>query len=818
MNIFTKITRTAIVQHLLDKGKLTGLLLVAVINMNCLFSQINGWPSSIHGSAVISSNQTWGNDRARVTSVSGTAAKTLSISNVVGSFTNGDWVIVIQMLGAGMGSNTLAEVTSVGTTTVDVTSNLVGGYTNTWPSFSFGSNDMVQIVKVSRYWDLTINSGIITCPAFDITTGTGGILPVMVGNNFIMNGGYFNAHAKGFHHHFASGGGLGIGGAGSTPAPSHIPTGSCLGSHTASVDNKSNTDYSAFSENSTGKLGENNGALTTTGKLHITTSSNGITGGMANNNQNQGTSKSGETYYWFNHSSYPNDLHLGCSGKCGNDAGKGAGGGGFGGTGGKGNNIGASFPGIPGTPGIAGSPGGSGGNSSSAGVGGGIIYLKVANSSFNFSNSHKRFYASASSGHNGGNGGNGGRGGKGGLGANGQCIGGLIQTPGGVGGYGDGGIGADGGDAGTGGCGGTIWIIKKSGGTHVTFGPYVNNAAGAGGKGGAPGYTPAYEKAERPKNYSPLLGSMLCNPGPIFTHSSEWKVCVPLRCDCDEVFRHLGVDMNGAVTTNTSGTNWAITKAGQAPVYWNQSNTLFYNKVVGTCTTKYECRMKKNSLFIDFMNKAFAQSDLQTYTGVPLNVGINKTAMFGINTQLYYGTHLVFEYNPNLDRLTDLDNVQSPYVDVDVCPYDYDKTIVLPPPGGGGGGGGGEFGPIDDEILIISTPTGGEGVDGYSQSGGDFEEELTSSPPPPLEEDHNQGVKPDGSLLNDVGTIALVNKIEIKNDPKFDIAYYLYSMDGKMMYHTKNADNFTISNVASGTYLLILTKDDIKITRKLYVH
>ena len=168
--------------------------------------------------------------------------------------------------------------------------------------------------------------------------------------------------------------------------------------------------------------------------------------------------------------------------------------------------------------------------------------------------------------------------------------------------------------------------------------------------------------------------------------------------------------------------------------------------------------------------------------------------------------------------MTDLDNVQSPYVDVDVCPYDYDKTIVLPPPGGGGGGGGGEFGPIDDEILIISTPTGGEGVDGYSQSGGDFEEELTSSPPPPLEEDHNQGVKPDGSLLNDVGTIALVNKIEIKNDPKFDIAYYLYSMDGKMMYHTKNADNFTISNVASGTYLLILTKDDIKITRKLYVH
>ncbi len=807
MNIFKRITHIAIVQHLLDNGKRTSLVLSAVISMNCLLSQINGWPSPSHGSDMINSNRTLGEVRARVTSVSGATTKTLSISNVNGSFASGDWVIVIQMLGSGMGSHTLAEVTSVGSTSVDVTTNLVGGYTNSWPTFSFGTNDRVQIVKVSTYWDLTINSGVITCPAFDFATGTGGILPVMVGNNFIMNGGYFTAHAKGFHHHFASGGGLGIGGAGSLQATSHIPFGSCAGSHSASIDKSVNN----FMENSIGKLGELDGALTATVLSDIRTSSNGNAGGLANNSQNPGTSKSGETFYWFTHSSYPNDLHLGCSGKCGSNAGKGAGGGGFGGTGGAGGSV-------AGTPGVAGSSGGSGGNSSGAGVGGGIIYLKVANSSFNFSNSNKRFYASASSGQNGGNGGNGGRGGKGGLGADGQCVGGLIQTPGGVGGYGDGGIGADGGDAGTGGCGGTIWVIKKSGGTHATFSPYVNNSAGAGGKGGAPGYTPSYEKAERPKNYSPLLGSMLCNPGPIFTHSSEWKVCVPLRCDCDEVFRHLGVDMNGAVTTSTGGTNWAITKAGQAPVYWNQSNTLFYNKVVGTCTTKYECRMKKNSLFIDFMNKAFAQSDLQTYTGVPLNVGINKTAMFGINTQLYYGTHLVFEYDPNLDRLTDLDNVQIPYVDVDVCPFDYDKTIVLPPPGGGGGGGGGEFGPIDDEILIISTPTGGEGVDGYSQSGGDFEEELTSSPPPPLEEDHNQGVKPDGSLLNEVGTIALVNKIEIKNDPKFDIAYYLYSMDGKMIYHTQNADHFTISNIASGTYLLILTKDNIKITRKLYVH
>ncbi len=810
MNIFTKITGTAIVQHLLDKGKLTGLLLVAVINMNCLFSQINGWPSSIHGSAVISSNQTWGNDRARVTSVSGTAAKTLSISNVVGSFTNGDWVIVIQMLGAGMGSHTLAEVTSVGTTTVDVTSNLVGGYTNTWPSFSFGSNDRVQIVKVSRYWDLTINSGIITCPAFDITTSTGGILPVMVGNNFIMNGGYFTAHAKGFHHHFASGGGLGIGGAGSPQAPSHIPFGSCLGSHTASVDNKTNGSYGNFGEIAFGLIGEPNGALITTGMSNLRTSQNGISGGLANNSQNPGTSKTGETYYWFSHSSYPNDLHLGCSGKCGSNAGQGAGGGGFGGAGGPGATL-------PGTQGVAGNPGEPGGNTGSAGVGGGIIYLKVANSSLNFSNSHKRFYASASSGHNGGNGGRGGRGGKGGLGADGQCNGGILHTPGGIGGYGDGGIGADGGDAGTGGCGGTIWVVKKSGGTHSTFGTYVNNAAGISGKGGAPGYTPSYEKTERPKNYSPLLGSMLCNPGPTFTHLRASTVCVPLRCDCDEVFRHLGLDMNGAVTTTTGGTNWAITKAGQAPVYWNQSNTLFYNKVVGTCTTKYECRMKKNSLFIDFMNKTFSQSNLQTYTGAPLNIGINKTAMSGINTQLYYGTHLVFEYDPNLDRLTDIDNIQNPYVDIDVCPYDYDKTNVTQSPIGGGGGGGGEIPPIDDEILIISTPTGGSGNDGISQVGGNFEEELTSSAPP-LEEDYNQGFKPDGSLLNEVGTIALVNKIEIKNDPKFDIAYYLYSMDGKMMYHTKNADNFTISNVASGTYLLILTKDNIKITRKLYVH
>lgn len=810
MNIFTRITLTAILQHLLDKGKLTGLLIAAAISTNCLFSQINGWPSPSHGSDIINSSKTWGDVRARVTSVSGTTTKSLSISNVVGSFTNGDWVIVIQMLGTGMGKHTLAEVTTVGSTTVDVTSNLVGGYTNTWPSFSFGTNSRVQIVKVSRYWDLTINSGIITCPAFDFTTGTGGILPVMVGNNFIMNGGYFSVHAKGFHHHFASSGGLGIGGSGSNPAPSYIPVGSCAGSHTASVDNNTNTGYSTFGENSTGLLGEPNGALTTTGSQFIKTSFNGNAGGLANNSQNPGTSTLGETYYWFGHSSYPNDLHLGCSGRCGSHGGKGAGGGGFGGTGGSG-----AF--FSGNPGVAGSPGGSGGNSSGAGVGGGIFYLKVANSSLNFSNSNKRFYASASSGRNGGNGGNGGRGGKGGIGGNGDCVSGKIQTPGGVGGYGDGGIGADGGDAGTGGCGGTIWVIKKSGGTHANFSPYVNNSAGAGGKGGAPGYTPSYEKAERPKNYSPLLGNMPCNPGRTFTHTPEWKVCVPVRCDCDEVFRHLGVEMNGAVVTTTGGINWAITKAGQAPVYWNQSNTLFYNKVVGTCTTKYECRMKKNSLFIDFMNKMFAQSDLQTYTGAPLNVGINSTAMSGINTQLYYGTHLLYEYDPNLDRLTDLDNIQNPYVDVDVCPFDYDKTNVNQPPSSGGGGAG-EFGPIDDEILIISTPTGGEGVDGDSQVDGDFAEELTSSSPPPLEDDHNQGFKPDGGLLTEVGTIALANKIEIKNDPKLDIDYYLYNMDGKMIYHAKNTENFTIPNIASGVYLLILTKDNIKDSRKLYVH
>ncbi len=813
MNIITRINCSLIVQNLLDKGKQTGLLFAVAFINNCLFSQINGWPSFIHGSAVISSNQTWGNDRARVTAVSGTTTKTLYLSNVNGSFANGDWVIVIQMLGSGMGSHTLAEVTSAGTITVDVMSNLVGGYTNTWPSFSFGTNDRVQIVKVSRFWDLTINSGIITCPAFDFTTGTGGILPVMVGNNFIMNGGYFSAHAKGFHHHFASGGGLGIGGSGSLQAPSYIPVGSCAGSHSASIDKTTNN----FLENSTGKLGEPNGALTATVLTNINTSYNGITGGLANNSQNPGTSKSGETFYWFGHSSYPNDLHLGCSGKGGSNAGKGAGGGGHGGTGGAGRS-GAAFPGNPGVPGSPGSPGGTGGNSGGAGVGGGIIYLKIANSSFNFSNSNKRFYASASSGHNGGNGGNGGLGGKGGLGADGQCVGMILQTPGGVGGYGDGGIGADGGDAGTGGCGGTIWVIKKSGGTHATFSPYVNNSAGAGGKGGARGYTPSYEKAPRPKNYSPLLGNMTCNPGPTFTHSLASTVCVPVKCDCDEVFRHLGVDMNGAVTISTGGTNWAITKAGQAPVYWDQSNTLFYNKVVGTCTTKYECRMKKNSLFIDFMKKVFAQSNLQTYSGTPVNVGINSTTMSGINTQLYKGAHLVFEYNPNLDRLTDMDNVQNPYVDIDVCPYDYDKTNVSQPPIGSGGGGSGEIPPIDDEILIISTPTGGDGNDGNSQNDGNFEEELSSSNPKPLGEDHDQGFKTEGDLLNEVRSIALINKIEIKNDPKFDIDYHLYSMDGKMIYHAKNAENFTISNIASGNYLLIVSKDNIKVSRKLYVH
>lgn len=799
-----------------------GLILFSIISSFEVFTlkaQLNGWPLSTHGSTTVTASQTWCTDRARITGETGGLVKTLTITDFTGSFTQGDWVIVIQMVAdpySIMGRHTLCEVVSTGTvsspaSSIQVKEYIAAGYTNNWPSFQYGINDRVQIVKVARFWNLTINSGIIDCPAFDHNSGTGGILAIMVGNNFTMNGGYINVHAKGFYSYFNTGG-LGQGGTGATAAASHIPGGTGQGGQPASVDNTLYPLYFndvKWFNNLSGKIGEPNGVLKVTGGINpdIFVGNKGSNGGIANNVQNQGTNTTFEIRHYYSHSIYPTDLHLGCSGECGSKGGIGAGGGGWGGTGGATCTL--RNPVILGQPGQQGQNGSNGGNAGHAGRGGGILLLKVANSSLNFTNNQTRFYATGSSGENGGTGGDGGLGGKGGDGGNGHCNNGILP-PGGKGGFGDGGKGADGGDAGSGGCGGTVWIIKKSGGTHSNFQPYVSNSKGSPGTGGSPGYTHTVNKVARSKNFSPVpLSAMPCNPGGTLT-MADGNVCIPLKCDCDEVFRHLGSDMNGAISISTAGTNWEISKPGQESVFWNKVNLLYYTRVLGNCTTRYECKMKNQTLYSTFMDIAFRQIDLKSYNGSPLNAGVSQTNMSAGKTQLFApGMHKVFEYDPITDRLTNYDDLSNPYVDVDVCSLDQYKISTG---GGSGGGSNGDDNVTEDEVLVDKTPTGGYGENGNDQQDGNYNETDEQTPPPVNFNYDSYSNTGQIFFIQDDGYIHMLT-----GENNNEVSYTLIDASSKIIKSGKAIDKIPVHNIPTGFYIISIKTPLNSISRKIYL-
>jgi hypothetical protein len=734
------------------------IILVIIFCLSSLhsFGQMNGWPLNSHGSATISSDQVLCTDRARVISMtSGSSTRTLTINNFEGSFTYGDWVMVIQMhQNTGFtGKYTMCEITSSGTSTapgslsttstIDVKPYALGStYTNSWRSFVLGgADDIVQMVKISRFWDLTVTAGIITCPAFNYTKGTGGVLAVMVGNQFSMSGGYINVSGKGFHVKYNSGGGIGIGGVGAVSASSFLPGGSCAGSNGGSVDFPTNLGYSI--PYNTGVLfkdyyGESGAILNAVSPQKFGASNVGLNGGVANNSSTVGTNTTGVFSFAFGHSNYSNhDLHLGCSGNCGMFSATGGGGGGFGGTGGSSYlNVSSGFPGYIGQNGFP------GGNAGDFGIGGGILFLKVANSSLSFSNSQKRFISKGTNGGNGGNGGDGGKGGIGGFGANGGCQSGDFVSSGGMGGFGDGGAGGNGGDAGNAGCGGTIWILKKNGGTHSNFSSYVSNGAGKGGKGGSSGYKFTFMRTPRPTNYFPALSTLPCNSPGLFSLAAPYRYCPPVVCDCNEVFRHLGEDMATDVSySNVSGSVYKITSTSnpsQSPIYWDGVDLLSYSKVTGSCTTKYECRMKRNDLFIDFMDKVMGNSSLMSYNGSgSLTSGLMTVGMNGVNTQLFsIGGHLIYEYNPTLGQLTDYDDLTYPNVTAHVCDQTTGVLIFVPgsPNGSGPGGGSGNQTveiPFIDDAPFVGIPNGAEGSDGSDATDGEFfEDDLVSSPIP----------------------------------------------------------------------------------------
>lgn len=814
--------------------------------------QMNGWPLISHGSTTISSNQVLCKDRARVISMtSGSSIRTLTLNNFEGSFSQGDWVMVIQMhQGTGFtGKYTMCEITATGTitapssltttSTIDVKPYTLGStYTNSWPTFVLGgADDIVQILKISRFWDLTVTAGIITCPAFDYTKGTGGVLAVMVGNQFTMSGGYFNVSGKGFHVKYNSGGGIGIGGLGAVASSSFLPGGSCAGSNGGSVDFPINLGYTI--PYNTGVLfkdyyGESGAILNAVSPQKFGASTKGSFGGVANNSSTIGTSTTGVVSFTTSHSDYSNhDLQLGCSGNCGISPATGGGGGGFGGPGGSSFlNVSAGFSGYIGQNGL------SGGNAGDFGIGGGILYLKVANSSLSMSNSQKRFISKGTNGGNGGNGGDGGMGGIGGFGANGGCQSGDFVSSGGIGGFGDGGAGGNGGDAGNAGCGGTVWILKKNGGTHSNFSSYVSIGAGKGGKGGSSGFKFTFTRTPRPTNYFPALSTLPCKSPGAFSLATPYRYCPPVVCDCNEVFRHLGEDMATDVSfSNVGGSIYEInstTNPSQNSIYWDGVDLLSYSKVTGSCTTKYECRMKRNDLFIDFMDKVTGNSSLMSYNGAgSLTSGLMTVGMNGLNTQLFsIGGHLIYEYNPTLGRLTDYDDLANPYVTVHVCDQTTGVLIFGPASANCLGPGNNQTIeiPFIDDAPFVGIPNGTEGSDGGDAADGEvFEDDMVSSPIPEerkniydyqnsykklknvdlIEQVSNQN-KPYsiGSIVNG---LLIINNDDLKGD------YFVLNNLGQVVNKGDVKDSRIAINLNNGVYYLHLFLDNKEYVEKIYV-
>jgi hypothetical protein len=827
--------------------KMAVLVLFLLLNMSSIRAQMNGWPLSTHGSVTVSSDQIWCADRARVISMAfGSGTRTLTITNFEGSFTNGDWVMVIQInrsTGAA-GKFTLCEIVTSGTvnapsllsstTNIDVKPYVLAPYSNSWPTLVCASagDDIVQIVKVKRCWDLTITGGVITCPAFDYNKGTGGILAIMVGNQFNMSGGYLNVTGKGFHVNYTSGGSLGFGGSGAVASGAYIGAGSCIGSNGGSVDNTINLLYSTpYSSGSWGlnNYGEPNAILSATILKNYGVSYQGGFGSIANNSVSFGNITSGAIKFVNGHSNYSNnDLFLGCSGECGLHSAQGGGAGGFGGTGG------SSFRMVSsGFAGFIGENGKTGGNAGDYGVGGGILYLKVANSSLSFVNNQKRFIARGTNGGNGGNGGDGGKGGVGGLGAHGGCQSGNFISSGGMGGFGDGGRGGDGADGGDAGCGGTIWILKKSGGTHTGFSNYISNSAGKGGKGGSPGYKFTYTRVPRPTNYSPSLSGSLCNNPAVFTFSAPYKYCPPVVCDCDEVFRHLGSDMATDVSfTNIGGSSFkieSVSSPSQAPIYWDGIDLLSYTGINGSCTTKYECRMKRNDLFIDFMGKVFGQISLQSYTGSgSLNAGVVKVGLSGYATRLYTNSnHLIYEYDPTQDKLTDFDDLQNPYVTAHACDQTsgalvYSSSLINALCAGGSNSNV-EI-PFIDDAPFLGEPNGNDGADGDDATDGEFyEDDLVSIPIKGENEEGNdiddfrEVIKNKTSLNNLVSILEIDNCIIVNNMSDFTGEYEVFSVNGKKLKEGVMIAGKNMINLVDGVYVVHINLNGVNISKKICI-
>ncbi len=145
--------------------------------------------------------------RTYLTAAAAASATTITV-NSAASFTVGDEIIIIQMLGTGAGAYETRTITSKTATTISFT----GGLANSYPSYAAGTS-VTQVIRVPQYTTVTLNSGgFLTVSPFDGQTGgvmffrsSGGIT---INYNATMSG-TISVKGKGY-----TGGSVGAGGSG----------------------------------------------------------------------------------------------------------------------------------------------------------------------------------------------------------------------------------------------------------------------------------------------------------------------------------------------------------------------------------------------------------------------------------------------------------------------------------------------------------------------------------------------------------------------------------------------------------------------------
>jgi hypothetical protein len=405
------------------------------------------------------------------------------------TFIAGDEALLIQMMGSGIGTFQNVNIISINSCGSGTIKLIPAGYMRSMRTYTFGSGNRVQLIKMNNYNNFTMYGGIVTCHNWDGYTG--GVLSFVsgLGGSMHIYGGIISVAGKGFStfddpttsYGTSSGGVAGSSGLSTTlpPSLSNYWTSSC------STSNFSNFGTKGSLAGSFGTFSANSGSKTTYG----------------GSNYSSWNLVMGDPGYW--QTTY--------------GAGIGAQGGGHGGAGADNNSPCILSTGQVGLPGNNGSPGGLPGK---GGRGGGVIVIRFGD--LYLYTCDPVFIADGQNGGFGGNGSDGGMGGKGGDGGIGCCIGGSFIPGGGPGGYGDVGAAGVGGDGGDGGKPGYIWLgIRRYhySGCSISKRFRANGGRGGeGGKGGLGNYnnTPASADVLNncQTNYCPNSNGCLleCNP------------------------------------------------------------------------------------------------------------------------------------------------------------------------------------------------------------------------------------------------------------------------------------------------------------------